>query len=657
MPLNTYTLNTRTLNGQAVAYQVEYPATQLVALDQNVVFRARDARQLVLIDQNVVQWSGIAAAQLVAIDQSVIRQRNDRQLIGLSQRVYDSDAEVQPTPPMCFVYIDGNDVTSRVRISGVSVTHAEDESSRADILLEYEDDAPILIPSLNGKRLDIEALTDPDDADSEPWRLFTGWIERSTYDRSSRAVKITGSDLRSERLGEEDRDDLLQLTQAVYSEVTQSQESDGSKFVDEMMRTVSGSLGYTRTSDLYYYPWDISGAVPSLTLTDNDVAYEDITVEYQTRSDIVNSVSIEMNYRYTALRTVKTALEGLKSNEDWADQNGTFIKDTVIDRVTTGFSPWVAIDYNFYEMPTWSEARALLVKSNNAIFIYKPNTARCMGYTANMERYIAQPVTESYILTVSAPQSVRAYGKEITGSTLNFSVDANADFDRSEFEDRETQYTPTTVQSPSLWWYSWPVGGTIVKYSDPAAVANYLADVDDGEDIPVVDTKRDLFKSGLRAATLIAEKEIKASHRQNFIETKQYSLVPVEVGDVVKLDTRIISSIGRCTGITYNISDAGGMETQIKTQISSMNDNGVIPVEDWTAPLVPPLTIPGNNAVLTAPRSTTPKGSINYNTSEKTLDVTTPTVSEDYTDEGITEITHTYEVALENQDITLINGW
>lgn len=653
MPLNTYTLNSRTLGGPRVPYKIDYPATKLVELDQNVVLRVNDARRLVLLDQNVQAVTDYAATKLVQLDQSVSANYPARRLVQLNQNVYDQDAPAgSAVVPMCVVYIDGQDVTGRVLISGVSVSHGEDQSASADLVLLYETDAPVMIPSLNGKPLVIEAFTDPSDANSETWRLFTGWIERSSYDRAQRAVRITGSDLRGERLGDSDKDELLQLTQAVYSEVTQTEGADGEDFVSEMMKTVSGSLVYNRDGELTFYSWLIDGETPSLTMIDNDVAYEDIKIDYQTRSDVVNSVTIKMSYRYTGLRTIQTTVEAIQQYQEWGGKYaGSFLRDTIIDRVESGFSPWIATEYTLQDMPTVRQARERL----GALLIYRPNPYRCMGYTANLERYIAQPITEEYEITVTAPQSVRAYGKKITGSTMNFSVDAYADFERSDFEDRDAVYTPTTQSSPNR-LFEWPTGGTLAKYGDNPALASYAADVVGGT-LPVVDTKRPLFNAGTLAATLMARKEIRASHRKNFIEVLKYDLTQVDVGDVVELDTRVISAIGQCTGITYSISDSAGMTTLIKLQISSMDDDGAAPIEDWTAPPAPVLTVPPSPDTIPAKRTVNANGSINFNREEEKLEGQAPEVGTDYTDEGVTEVAVEYEMALENQSITLINGW
>lgn len=634
----------------------ELPDRELAGIDWGVFWRVNADRKMATISWDVLQATEYADSELAEVNWSVSRRLTERAMLGTWWRVYNESA---PAPTgrrytdHVVVYIDGQDVSGRVKVNSVTVTHGEDQASSASITLLYEIDAPIMIPSLNGKPLTIEAYNDPTDPAAGTWRMFTGWIERSEYNRAARAVNITGSDLRSERLGGEDQGDLLQLTQAVYSEITQREDATGDAFVSEMMRTVSGSIGYDKSGNLNFYSWLIDGMTPALTLTDSDVSTSDIAIDYQTRSEIVNVVTIKMSYRYTGLRTMRTELHGEQSVREWGGSYaGSFIRSTIVDRIQSGFGSWIAVDYDLIDMPTIKQVQGVFGR----YIAYARDPNRCMGYRATLERYIAQPITEEYSIRVVAPQSIRAYGKEIAGSDMSFSVDDNSDFDRSAFEDRDTVYQPTMKTSPSG-LFKWPTGGTLVRQRDVGTMSSYIASTADGLGLPVAEGKRALFNAGMMAATLMARKEIRAAHRKNYIDVLKHSLVDIELGDVVQLDTRVISTVGQCTGITYTISDQIGLRTKIKLQVSSMDDTGPAPAESWLPPGAPTLTAAGSPSTLTAPKTTTRNGSTNFNLQDKVLEVTAPEVPERYTDEVVTNVSKVYEMALENQSITLINGW
>ncbi|SIQ13672.1 hypothetical protein [Marinobacterium stanieri] len=681
MPLNTYTINSHTLGGAPASFGTRYPARKLLTLRQSVyverparklltlrqwvAFRVTPARKLLTLRQQVVQTVNHPARKLLTLRQVVQRRVPARRLLTLRQQVFDPTAPVTTKVPAARVVIGKKDVTSQTKLmSQIVINHGEDQPSTAAFHLRFEVNAPISIPAFHGKTVEIYTYTDPTDANSELERLFTGEVNDARYDRNTRAVVFDCSNLRGEQLGEEDQQELLQLTQAVYSEMTQKEGAEGNEFVNEMMKTVAGSLGYTREGDLYYYSWGTDGKPVDWTFTDADVHRNDITVDFQTRDQIKNTVSISLEYRYYALRTVTTTVKGVKGLQDFfSDGKGSFLRESLVDRIQNGFSPWFAIDYELYNTPP--------VGKYGSIGVVRQRLDRGMGYTANLERYIAQPVTEHYEITVTAPQSVRAYRKEVKGTALSFAIES--DFDTATFEDREAVYAEQTMQRPAR-WTQWPTGGTIERWADAVATATYLAPTTDGGQIPVADDKRPLFNAGFGVSVKIGAKEIIQSHRQNYIDIVcRKRIIPAQIGQVAHINTRVPNAIGQITGLTYIIGD-GIRDTRVRTSISYMDDNGAVPAPNWDLPPVPALELPQDRTAITSPMiegSLYTKGwgpglsaqatplirSINYNTEDSSLDVSAGEVPEQLIDEAETKAAHTFEVPLENADITLINGW
>lgn len=681
MPLNTYTLNSRTLGGPPASLGTEYPARKLLTLHQVVyveqparalltlrqwvAYRITPARRLLTLRQQVVQYDEYPARQLLTLRQRVQRTYPARRLLALRQRVIDPAAPVSTHVPPARVIIGKKDVTGQTKLrSNIVIAHGEDQPSTATFHLLFETNEPINIPSFHGKSVEIDVYSNPHDANSTRLRLFTGWVNDARYDRGTRAVVFDCTDLRGERLGEESQQDLLQLTQAVYSEMTQKEGAEGNEFVNEMMKTVAGSLGYTREGRLQHYVWGTNGKPVDWTLTNAQVHRDDITVDFQTRDQIKNTVTVELKYRYHALRTLTTEVKGVKGLYDFFnDGSGSFLRSSLIDRIQNGFSPWFAINYELYGTPPLGRYGSTSVVSQRL--------DKAMGYTANLERYIAQPVTEHYTLTVTAPQSVRAYRKTIKGSALSFGIES--EFDADKFEDRKAVYKEQTMNRPA-YWTQWPTGGTLTKWDDAVATATYKASVVGGGQIPVADDKRPLFNAGFGAAVKMAAKEIIQSHRQNYIDgVCRQQIIPAEIGQVLHYNTRVIDAVGQITGITYTIGDAI-RDTRIRTSVSYMDDQGPAPAANWDLPTMPPLAMSADRQDIPSERvegNAWTKGwstglsryaqplrvSINYDPENGSLDVTAPEVSEEYTEEAETKATHTYEVPLENATVTLINGW
>ncbi|MET4161322.1 hypothetical protein ABIE61_001154 [Marinobacterium sp. MBR-111] len=679
MPLNRHTLNSRTLGGPALdrgtpyparklltleqSVYAEHPARQLLTLRQIVAWRITAARRVMRLRQSVVSWDQYPVRKLLGLQQSVVRRVPSRSLLTLRQQVVDPTAPVSTHVPPARVTIGKLDVTGQTKLmTQIVITHGEDQPSTATFHLRFDIDVEINIPAFHGKTVEIDVYSDPRDANSPMIRLFTGWVNDARYDRRTRAVVFDCSDLRGERLGEESKQDLLQLTQAVYSEMTQREKAEGNEFVNEMMKTVAGTLGYTRDGALNFYEWGTSGEPIDWTLTNGQVHRDDITVDFQTRDEIKNTVTVEIAYRYYALRTVKTKVKGLKGLHDFfTDGKGSFLREAIIDRIQNGFRPWFATSYKVYGTPP-PGGYGRTQQGIKEFYVTVQRLDKALGYEADLERYIAQPVSEHYTLKVTAPQSVRAYRKEVKGSQLSFSIES--EFDTGKFEDREATYDESKMSRPTG-WTQWPTGGTLASFEDAVAVATYNAATTDGGTVPVADEKRPLFNAGIGAAVKIAAKEIVQSHRKNYIDGLcRGRIIEAELGQIVHWDTRVVNAVGQISGITYTIGDAV-RDTRIRTSISYMDDTGAAPVANWSLPAMPALAVPKDKTeipskqvrgnVFSEPGELSV--SINYDPENGSLDVPAPEVPEEYVDEAKTEAEHTYEVPLENANITLINGW
>jgi hypothetical protein len=168
-------------------------------------------------------------------------------------------------PPAAYVIINGADVTGMTALDTVRITFNEDQAATAAVFMFVEMGAPVNIPSFHGKSIRIETHTDPNDINSEIIPLFNGWIETARHDRQRMGIEFRATDLRDERLGRESRQQLQQMTSALYSTVTQREDVNGREYVTELMRTAAGSLNYTRDGSLRYYSWGMN-MCPTTTL-------------------------------------------------------------------------------------------------------------------------------------------------------------------------------------------------------------------------------------------------------------------------------------------------------------------------------------------------------------------------------------------------------
>lgn len=578
-----------------------------------------------------------AAATLITIEQSVGEISPARTLIRFQQQVIA--AGTQPTdpenrPPAAYIYINDEDYSSRTARDTVRVTFNEGQSATASIFVFWPIGATINIPALHGKPVRIETHLDPVDPASEIVSLFTGWVETARHDRMRGGVEIQCTDLRDERLGREDAGQLKSLTGALYSNTTQKEDATGREYVTEMMKTVSGSLGYSRSGELRYYSWGVGSKPVDLTLLDADVTYEDISTEFQTRSSIVNAVTVNIDYRYSLLRSINTEVDAYKPRmyqTGWSQGPAgsvkqydlkAFKRDYIIDQVQR-FSPFETLDYSLYPL----ERVVPPPGSDDGILIdvlWANKESWCQGFKASLVRRVAQTVVETYTYTLTAPQSVDAYGETIDGSELQFAIDTEYDRDQWEIEIKQStdrQYL---------------LGGD----SEP--------ETDFGEEEQAkADNLRTELLSAFNASYAIAKKEILSSHRQNFVSAKVHRIVPIDIGQILEHDNRIVQSIGQIAGIEYTIAD-GIRDTEIRMAISYLDTEVTPPPENWVPPEAP--TKPERVSDL--------ESEAEYNEEESAFDIEIAEIPADLTDEFEPEMPeYNYTLPIEINDIVLVNGY
>ncbi len=615
MPLATRPLATAPLAGAVLNARVQ-PAGALVLRQtvasmqpvgelvlKQVVAQPQEAGALEL-RQQVIQ---VQAAGALALRQQVVRIQPAGQL-QLLQRVVDPTG-TGPTQgakiPGCYVLINGVSFTESVSIHGVTISQSEGENSTAQFFAYFEEGVEIFVPSFNGKPVQLLAHQDHEDITSPVIPFFTGTIIKSQHVPERCGIQFSASDMRDERLGRENPDELKALTGGVYSSITQQEDAEGIDYVRELMKTVIGSVGYSRAGDLRYYRWGTEGKSIDWVFTGDDVHYKEMSTDFKTRNDIKNTVTIKMQYRWNRLNRFKTTINTKRpriiKNGDGTYDLQTFSKDSMVDRAN-GFAPWETLSYSIIPANAVVTANAFSGDPN------KPTVAetssalrgRAVGFEATIQRRVAQPVTELYSVKLVAPQSVDAYGEEVKGSTLSFAIDH--EYDRSTWEEHGYHYG--------------------------------------------ADTKREVLAKAWEAGLLIGFKELVSEHREN---TREFlirdRLMPVEVGHVVSEVTPSVTVTAQIQAVTWRIDD-GVRDTQIRLAVSYMDTQLSPPALDLTPPERP--AVSGQYL-----QSLT--GTSSYIGGR--LEASAPEIPDAYTNEKKVDVPEmVIEVPLENNQITLING-
>lgn len=578
------------------------PGGRLATLQQTVAFREIDpARRLATLEQSVV---GIDLA---------------RRLVNIQQRVIDSNEPPSRTKvPSAYIWIDGDikagikgiQISWTTALNTVRVTHNEDQSATADIFVFQPVNAPINIPSFHGKQLIIETHLDPTDITSPIIPLFTGWVETARHDRARRGIAIQATDLRSERLSREYERGSTPLW-SEYSKHVQG-EPEKKNLWSTYLESYSGNMGYTRAGELNRWQWDVAGAAPTLTLTNADVSYQDITTEFMTRSSVINEMTVKGRYRWSKLWTVSTTVDAYNPRNP---AGRAFDRNVLLQKVES-LPGWDLKTYTFYNL---ERSNCGFVPGANAIcidLIWNPYGRKkyAQGIRAGLARRVAQPISEEYETTIRAPESTAAYGEIINGGTISFAIDNN--YDGSYWEDGirdRANFNPESVYT-----------------------ATYQARAD---------ALRSELSGAFDAAYAMARRKIVASHRQNYASCTLHRIQPLEIGDVVQHDNRILNVKGQVVGLSYTIAN-GVRDTEIKIAFCYLD------TDVQTSTYIPKPEKPNAGAAYR-----TVGTSAVYNSGSAVFDITIADIPESVTDENVLEASASGTVAVNKTPVTLINGY
>ena len=606
------------------AVYVYYPAESFAALDQHVrlepvVYPAATAATL---DQTVELLTVYPAESFATISQDVQRHEPAETIATLVQRVLSPAAVATNTT---FVTLDGQDITSNVA-PAISITATEGDNRTAALRLRQLPPGPLDVTGYEGKALVITRLIG-----GSPVTLFTGTVIKPIWDRDNRQLVLECSDFRNRRVAREHHDRLIALSGGLYSPITQREDAEGEQWVRELMKTVPGSLDYASNGTLQYRPWAVG--TPSRTLTDSDVYYEDIRLEFATADEIVNTIPATLEYRYFKRNAISHAVSLAVVDSNYCKLAGCVPASTVtvdgqpvaqiiptraaILNAAESVSNWHLINLEFVELPPdgWYRDQSNVTRKIANGYTEAFRASRAAGADLTLERYISQPLRETYSLSITAPESVDQYG-EIRGSDMRFSTETRVD--GSVYEER---------------------GCTVVV--DP-------------------DDRRADVELAIQAMQRMGEKTILAAHRKNYAEVVyKAELLPLEIGQTIRLDTSDFDVLGTVTEFSHATTGTGDHYTTLKLAVSRV-DSGVVVTEDWSLPAPPtsyklnadsqalPSTpscpAPLNEAEVSGPSRLEPDG---------TVVITAPQVDRSQVDEIIGTSAVTYPVKIPRDQFTV----
>ena len=234
-----------------------------------------------------------------------------------------------------------------------------------------------------------------------PLRLFTGRIDTPQYDLNTRLLNLSCVDDLQNRVASLDRSVIDSLIGGRYCLAVQGGILDNWDYTEARLTTVAGSLDAGAHGGMRVTPWVLPTAW--VTYGSGDLLYEQsILGSLPQRSTLINSVTVEFEYRYPRLRQRYTTLGWSGTQIDMRANGWAYPKQQDILGAAGG-TGWTVTTGIFYPAPA-------AIPHLSGGFIYPDQGSIDMAILHLTQRH-SQTVSESYTLAVNATESITANGE------------------------------------------------------------------------------------------------------------------------------------------------------------------------------------------------------------------------------------------------------
>lgn len=331
----------------------------------------------------------------------------------------DVSAQGHATAPLRIDVMDAEAMrvfTARVYLGGVLQTNvfglievdAEEGAARTATFSLALESAPASLLDWVGQSVAIDFVRVIGGV-QVPWRKFTGRVDLPRWSPVSRTVIFECVDDLQDVVAGMSREAIDTLTGGRYSTGAQGEVDDNWDYAQAVMETVAGSLDAGPSGGPRVTPW--SGLAVWRTFTADDLLAEP-SIELPRLQNLVNTVHIAYEYRYAVCRERRASIAWFSSiNGMAALARGYQFPDLDAVHGAVDGLGWHIISY------AWAPGRYLVHTTKPAGAPDGADTdwwivtgGGISNYSARLGQRHTQTVTETYTLTVSAPDAVAAHG-------------------------------------------------------------------------------------------------------------------------------------------------------------------------------------------------------------------------------------------------------
>lgn len=383
-----------------------------------------------------------------------------------------------------------------------------------------------------------------------PCRLFTGVVDMPAFDPVDRLVEFECRDDLQNVVARLTKAQIDALTGSAYSRGAMGTLDEHWDYAKALMETRQASLDASPHGAPRVTAW--SGLGIWRTFTDDDVFVVD-PITLPRRQDLTNQVEITYEYRYHRLRERQT-------NVTWS---GTIIG---VDALASGYQfPDLSALSSAFSALGWHVESSTYTTAYRYVSVAKPTGAPdgadsdwwvdnggggVESYGATLRQRHAQPVTETYTLTVSSPMSITNNG------TLS----------------KPLRGALSSAWSPSEW------------ESD----ITQAPDVSGGDQDYSPDALRAESDAAIAALLAMAKTRIQATHRRTRQRFSLPCMPEIDLDLALGLDHPAVSCEGKVARVEHVLDpDAGEATTWATLALSGVAAGGVLTPDDLDPPAAP----------------------------------------------------------------------
>lgn len=375
---------------------------------------------------------------------------------------------------------------------------------------------------------------------SVPVRIFTGVVDVATFDPTHKTLAFLCTDDRQNRVAALPKDEIDLLTQGRYSEAVYGVLDEHWQYAEARMATRTASLDVGPMGQLRTTEWD--GLPIWKTFTTDDLDDESFSIDMPRRSEIVNRIDISYEYRYYRCRERHAWIAWSKSvlGSEGPASGYQYPSQGEIASALSGCG-WHRISEVYGPSP----AKAFVGSPSG----YWVDTAGGVAsLAAHLSQRHAQPVTEKYTISVSAPASIASNGllaKPLRGAL-------------------ESEWNPD----------EWENDYAVNVPDASSGEVNYAGTRTRAESDEAIRTLMDMART-----------QILDSHRNTRPRFRLPCLPEADVCLAVAIDTPTITASGKIVRVEHEMdSDAGRAHTYITLALFGVAAGGIVVPDDLEPP-------------------------------------------------------------------------